>query len=150
MLNLIGTYFSLFHVLSRSCCYLAMFQRTKEWRCESKIKNEEKKKKTIARSHTNSTHKSGQLPNDKIYIRVAYLVCALGNLVSKTIPHALQTVLNWTQLGITSAITNFRYNVDNFYYYRSTWILSFDDFVCVTNVKKKTEEKKCTSKHSKT
>lgn len=145
MLHLIGTYFSLFHVLSFVCVIVSFIR----WVCVcvrcihvdcrfERIKRERKPKKK-----RKNTHKSCQLPSDKIYSWSLF-----GTEKSRWKLFHMQCnrfwELNWTWHHIS--YHQFSYYVYNFYYYRSTWILSFDAIFRVTwKERKKTHLKTWTS-----
>lgn len=89
-----------------------------------RIKRERKPKKK-----RKNTHKSCQLPSDKIYSWSLF-----GTEKSRWKLFHMQCnrfwELNWTWHHIS--YHQFSYYVYNFYYYRSTWILSFDAIFRVT------------------
>lgn len=105
MLHLIGTYFPLFHVLSLPLVICSAHSipfplhsirlSLHSWHCRSKFYI---KKST-------HTHKSCQLPSDKIYIRGAYLAQK-----SRRKHHSIRMHRNHfeIELNLASAIANFR------------------------------------------
>lgn len=104
MLHLIGTYFPLLHVLSSvgylfSCGMSAPFHSIRlslhSWHCRSNF---------YIKTSTH-THKSCQLPSDKIYIRGAYLAQK-----SRRKHHPIRMHRNHFEIepNLASAIANFR------------------------------------------
>lgn len=101
-------------------------QTNARWKQAKNGKMKRTRKKNVVSALTYQQHTNPANYRMIKYIRVR-LFGARENLVENH-SHALQTVWNWTQLGIS--YHQFSYNVYNFYYYRSTWILSFAGFLC--------------------
>lgn len=128
-MNLIGTYiFCYFIVLSLVLLSHWMFKRMQDGSKQKKRQNEEKKgKKCGERAHIPTTHKSCQLPDDKIYS------CTFIWRARKSCRKPFACITNGLELNSAwhrISYHQFSYNVYNFYYYRSTWILSFVGFLC--------------------
>lgn len=95
-------------------------------KASKKRQNEEKKEKKCGeRAHIPTTHKSCQLPDDKIYS------CTFIWRARKSCRKPFACITNGLELNSAwhrISYHQFSYNVYNFYYYRSTWILSFAGF----------------------
>lgn len=104
MLHLIGTYFPLFHVLSSVGYLLSSFHSTPRHSFIPSLIALSKRILHIYKKSTH-THKSCQLPSDKIYIREAYL-----GQKSRRKHHSIRMHCNHfeIELNLASAIANFR------------------------------------------